>query len=487
MAATAALSAAAVADIAARSGADVTELTIALAIVTGVCGLIAGLIRLGFLASFISEPVLKGFIIGLALTIIVGQLPHIFGVEGSEGDFFEKAWDLITHLGRHAGLDPARGNGVARASCSACDGSRRVSRARWWRSRSGSPPSRCSDSRTRASRSSDRSSPGSRRSACPTWAGPTTPRWPSSAIGILLVGFGEGLAAAKTYATKEHYPIDPNRELIGLGAANLGAGLSSGMVVAGSLSKTAVNGSAGARTQASGLIVAVLTIVTLLFLTGLFENLPEATLAAVVIAAVIELVDYRPLARLYRLYTSELGRIYGLAARADLIAAVAALLGVLDLRHPARPVHRHRRVGAPARLPRSRPHVAVLGKQPGTHALGRRRSAPRRRQPPTTSSSCGPRPSCSTPTPTTCTPPSATTLTDGTRAVVLDLESVPAIDFTATEMLRELDDELDEAGASAWDRPRGRPGRRRAARSRGAASARQRSPSVERRGAGVEL
>lgn len=149
------------------------------------------------------------------------------------------------------------------------------------------------------------------------------------AVGLLLVGYAEALGAAKTYAAREGYDIDPNRELLGMGAANLGAGLASGMVVNGSLSKTAVNGGAGARSQASGLTVAVLTVVTLLFLTGLFEKLPEATLAAVVIAAVIELVDIASLARLYRLWTGRLGGIYGWAARADFLAAVAAMLGVL--------------------------------------------------------------------------------------------------------------------------------------------------------------
>ena len=132
-----------------------------------------------------------------------------------------------------------------------------------------------------------------------------------SAVGVLLVGFAEGLGAAKTYAPQPLRRSTPNRELIGLGAANLGAGLASGMVVNGSLSKTAVNGSAGARTQASGVIVAGLTVVTLLFLTGLFENLPEATLAAVVIAAVIELVDIGALRRLYGIYSAALGGIYG--------------------------------------------------------------------------------------------------------------------------------------------------------------------------------
>ena len=150
-----------------------------------------------------------------------------------------------------------------------------------------------------------------------------------SAAGIALVGFAEGLGAAKTYAARHHYDVDANRELLGLGAANLAAGLSSGMVVNGSLSKTAVNGGAGAQSQVSGLVVAVMTVVTLLLLTGLFESLPEATLAAVVVAAVIELVDVPALARLYRVSTGRAGRALAVAARPDFFAAIAALAGVL--------------------------------------------------------------------------------------------------------------------------------------------------------------
>jgi sulfate permease, SulP family len=148
-------------------------------------------------------------------------------------------------------------------------------------------------------------------------------------IGVLLIGFAEGLGAAETYATKAGYEVNANRELAGLGAANLGSGLSSGMVVNGSLSKTAVNGGAGAKSQVSGLVVAVLVIITLLFLTGLFELLPETTLAAVVIAAVIELVDIDSLRGLYGVWTPRLAEIYGHAARADFAAAIAAMLGVL--------------------------------------------------------------------------------------------------------------------------------------------------------------
>jgi SulP family sulfate permease len=76
-------------------------------------------------------------------------------------------------------------------------------------------------------------------------------------------------------------------------------------------------------------VVAALTVVTLLFLTGLFESLPEATLAGVVIAALIELVDFPALAAYYRVYSNQLGRAYGVASRPDFIAAVAAMLGVL--------------------------------------------------------------------------------------------------------------------------------------------------------------
>jgi MFS superfamily sulfate permease-like transporter len=99
MSATAALSAAIVATYATAGSGEFTTMTAALAISAGLIAVIAGLLRLGFLASFISEPVLKGFIVGLALTIIAGQLPAFFGVEKGSGDFFQKVWDVITKLG----------------------------------------------------------------------------------------------------------------------------------------------------------------------------------------------------------------------------------------------------------------------------------------------------------------------------------------------------------------------------------------------------
>jgi high affinity sulfate transporter 1 len=327
MSATAALSAAAVADVVSPSDDAFMTMTTALAITTGVIGVVAGLLRLGFVANFISEPVLKGFIVGLALTIIIGQVPKLFGIEGGEGDFFEKLWDVVSNLGdsdwrtlavglvslalvlglrRFAPVVPgslvAVALGVAAVKLLGLDddGVAIVGHIDGGLPSLGPPDGVDLD---------DYLALG------------------ASAVGVLLVGFAEGLGAAKTYAARHHYDVDPNRELLGLGAANLGSGLSHGMVVNGSLSKTAVNGGAGAQSQVSGLVVAALTILTLLFLTALFEDLPEATLAAVVIAAVIELVDVPALRRLYRIYSPHLA--VGPAARADFIAALAAMLGVL--------------------------------------------------------------------------------------------------------------------------------------------------------------
>jgi high affinity sulfate transporter 1 len=364
MSATAALSAASVAEIATPGTDRFTQLTITLALTTGVAAALAGLLRLGFLANYISEPVLKGFIVGLALTIIVGQLPKLFGVSKGSGDFFEQLWHLLGELGDTSGLTLL----VGLVSVALVLGLRRVAPV--------VPASLVAVGfGVAAVKLFDLDQHGV------TIVGPIDSGLPAvglpnvgvhdylglaaAAIGVMLVGFAEGLGAAKTYAAREHYEIDANRELLGVGAANLAAGFSSGMVVNGSLSKTAVNGSAGARTQLSGLTVAALTIVTLLFLTGLFEDLPEATLAAVVIAAVIELVDIHALVRLYRIFTGPPSR-FGIAIRPDFVAATAAMLGVLVFDTLPGLF-----IGIAVSLllliyRASAPHVAELGAVPGT-------------------------------------------------------------------------------------------------------------------------
>ena len=271
MSATAALSAAAVADVVTPGSDDYVALTAALALTTGVVALVAGLLRLGFFSNFISEPVLKGFIIGMALTIIVGQLPKLFGIEGGEGNFFEKLWHVIADLGDTSATTLA----VGLASLAVVVGLRRLAPA--------VPGSlvavalavvavKLGDLDAHGVAIVGQIDSGLGPVGLPDVAAGDYGRLAGAGFGIMFVGFAEGLGAAKTYAAKEHYEIDANRELIGLGAANLGAGLSSGMVVNGSLSKTAVNGGAGARSQVSGLVVAALTIITLLFLTALVRG-----------------------------------------------------------------------------------------------------------------------------------------------------------------------------------------------------------------------
>jgi len=449
MSATAALSAGVVATVAGPD--DVVVLTAALAVATGLVALAAGLLRLGFLASFISEPVLKGFIVGLALTIIAGQLPSLVGVEGGHGNFFDKLVHVVERLGDADPLTVV----VGAASLVSLLVLRRVAPR--------VPASLVVALLAIAVTASldlggeglavvGRIDAGLPAFGLPHVGPEHVPDLLAGAVGIMLVGFAEGLGAAKTYAARAGYDVDPNRELAGLGVANLGSGLVSGMLFNGSLSKTAVNGAAGARSPLSGCTAAVLTLLTLLFLTGLFEQLPEPTLAAIVIAAVIELVDLASLRRLWRVQTGRLARVYQLTARADFVAAVAALTGVLLFDTlPGLAIGVAVSLGLlVART--SRPHVAVLaplrpadstgpsawvdvarnqGCEPVPHALVVRVEAPlvfanadyvrtQVRQ----LASREPRP----------------------RVVVLDGRTTPSIDVTAVQMLDQLRNDLERLG-----------------------------------------
>ncbi|MFF5076566.1 SulP family inorganic anion transporter [Actinoplanes sp. NPDC000266] len=442
MSGTAALSASVVADVADQGSADFAATTSALAIVVGALCLLAGLLRMGFLASFISEPVLKGFIVGLALTIIIGQVPALIGVEKPSGSFFEKLFGILGELGDVAPLTLALGAGALAAILllkrflPIVPASLAVVLAGIGAVALFGLDSRGVDI------------VGAIDSGLPSFAVPDIGldgylELAGPAVGVLLIGFAEGLGAAKTYAAKQGYDVDPNAELLGNGAADVGSGLFGGMVVNGSLSKTAVNGGAGARSQLSGITVAVLTVITLLFLTGLFEKLPEAVLAAVVIAAVIELVDVASLRRLYRVSTGPLNRIYRHATRADFLAAVAALLGVLIFDTLPGLF-----IGIVVSLilllyRSSRPHVARLVHRGGADGAW----ADHERYP-------------GTPVPEDVVVVRVESsvffanadhvresilgmLDEHTEAVVLDAETIPSVDITGAAMLATLRDELD--------------------------------------------
>ena len=376
----------------------------------------------------------------------------------ASGDFFEQLWDLLGDLGDTQRLDAARRRSRRSRSCSGSGA--RTRRARLARRRavgivarravrprrhgvaivgqidSGLPSSGC---RTSALHELPRPGRGGGRHRC--WS--ASPR---------------GSARPRRTPPRDHYEIDANRELIGLGAANLGAGLSSGMVVDGSLSKTAVNGAAGAQLQLSGLVVAGLTIVTLLFLTGLFEDLPEATLAAVVIAAVIELVDVAALRRAlplpHRGARAHLrrGGPPGLRRRGGRARRRARL------RHAARAVHRHRASRwcccSTAHRGRTSPSS---GRVPGTTASSDdARRATRRTEPdPGDRRAARRERRCSSPTPTPCATGSGHTSSrrhEGDRARCRD--RCPTIDLTAVNMLAGLARGAPPRRGRARPRPR---------------------------------
>jgi len=139
MAATAALSEAAVGDLAAANAGRFAALTTTLAITMGVLALLAGLARLGFVANFISEPVLKGFIIGLALTIIIGQVPKLFGIPKGADDFFQQLWHVSPGSARPSGATWCSASSRWR-SCWRCAGSHPPCPPPWWPSPSASSP-----------------------------------------------------------------------------------------------------------------------------------------------------------------------------------------------------------------------------------------------------------------------------------------------------------------------------------------------------------
>ncbi|HVI02287.1 MAG TPA: SulP family inorganic anion transporter, partial [Enhygromyxa sp.] len=183
-----------------------------------------------------------------------------------------------------------------------------------------------------------------------------------TALTIAFVAFLEAISVAKRVASSNARPdacgrkpkIDPNRELIGLGAANLLGSLFRGFPVAGGFSRTAVNAQAGARTGLAGIVTALAVIATLLLLTPLFHYLPKAVLAAIIMTAVFGLVDVEMVKRLWTIERSELVML--------LLTFVATLVvGIIQ----------GITIGVLASLlwfvtRQTRPHMAVLGRLPGT-------------------------------------------------------------------------------------------------------------------------
>ncbi len=302
-------------------GHDYTSLLAALAILTGVVLIVAGLLRLGLVADFLARPVLVGFVSGIGLVIIVGQVPKLLGISVESGNVPETIWrtiEAIDGISRWTVL-------VGATSLVALLVLRRfVPKVPWALvvTAVSIVCSRAFDLEAHGVAVIADVPAGLPSVALPGLGPGELSALTGGALALALVALAESVGAARTLAAKGGYEIDANQELVALGASNIGAGLLQGFPADASLSRSAVGEGAGVRTRLSGLVVAALVLATMLFLTPLFDGLPQATLAAVIIAAVIGLVDVGGFRQLWRLD-------HGDAQLAIVGFAGVALLGVL--------------------------------------------------------------------------------------------------------------------------------------------------------------
>ena len=287
-----------------------------LTLLSGVIYVLFGILRFGFVSRFFAKPVLDGFIIGLGLFMIVSQIPKLVGVTKPSGDTVVILWKTIADIGHWQWATVAVGVtglvllfGMARfiprlpGAIVVVVASILASRLFSFESHGvklvGTVPSGFHFASFSGVTLSDLSGllPG--------------------ALSIVIVGYATSIAIAKALAADDHAAVDPNQELIAYGAANLGAGLLQGLPCTGSLSKSAAARASGAGTPLVLVVVSLLATITILFLAGLFKNLPETILGAIVIHAVSGMIDFSKIASLYRVHVAELW------------VALAALLGVI--------------------------------------------------------------------------------------------------------------------------------------------------------------
>ncbi|WP_433625738.1 SulP family inorganic anion transporter [Halomicrococcus sp. NG-SE-24] len=306
-----------VGSVAAGNAAAYPSLVVVTTLLVGVAAIVAWAFRLGFLVHFISGSVLTGFSAGAALYIMSTQLGKLFGIEGATGAFYQRTWYIATHLGE---TNPETlAVGVAGIVLLVV-GERLLPRA---------PNALVVVSlaivlvsvTNLEARGVD--IVGSIPSGLPSLTVPAIPDISTLsalvpvAVALFLLSYVQGIGAVQTFARRHKYRTDANQELLADGVANLAAGFGGGFAVGGSMSRSALNDAVGGKTQLTNAVVALVLVVVLLFLTGVFTNLPETVLAAVVIVAVKDLIDTAALRELYRVSKSEFA------------IAMAALLGVL--------------------------------------------------------------------------------------------------------------------------------------------------------------
>jgi sulfate permease, SulP family len=306
-----------------------------LALLVGGVLAIAGLLRLGFLADFISSPVLAGFKAGMGLVIAASQLGKVLGVPVEGDTFFAKVWSALGQLGD---ANPAT---VALA----LGGLAVLLALRRWAPVVPGPLVvvvlgialvGLTDLAGRGVALVGPVSGGLPSFELPDLAGAGALL--PAAAGIALMSFIESISAARAFTAKDDPPVDADRELLALGAANLAGGLFQAYPAGGGTSQTAVNDAAGARTQLAEVVAAGMALLTLTLLTGLLADLAQPILGAIVLVAAIGLVNLAPLRRIWAIRRRDFW--LGLVALAGVLAfgvlrgvLVAVLISLLVLLH----------------------------------------------------------------------------------------------------------------------------------------------------------
>jgi SulP family sulfate permease len=347
----AALVAASVLPLAAAGSAEAAELGATLALLCGGCFVVAWVLRLGWVADYLSRAVLVGYIHGVAVVLVVGQLGKLLGLDVD-------AIDPLPQLAEIAGeIGSANAATVAVSACAL---------ALLVTARLAAPRLPAAlivvvlgivAANMLALDEHGVALVGHVPSGLPSVGLPSASAHDTltllpSAIGLFLVCFADGVLTARSYAGRHRQHVDAGRELLAVGAAQVAAGLSQGMPVGGSGSRTAVNDAMGARSQIAALIAAATVVVVVLFLTGPIADLPKATLGAAIVVAAAGLVEPATWRSLWQTDRAEVaiaaftaGGVIGAGVLRAIVVAV--LLSIIDV------VRRS-----------ARPHDAVLGWDP---------------------------------------------------------------------------------------------------------------------------
>lgn len=326
-------------------------------------------LRLGFLANFLSHPVVSGFMTASAILIATGQLKTLLGVTGDGHSLLQIAASLLAQAHQAHGLTLT----VGLLSLTFLVWARAYLRQLLIRA---GLPDRPADLLTKSapvmaivvttalSWSMDWQAKGLKVvGSVPAGMPPLTwPQWDPAlwqalagpAILISVVGFVESVSVGRTLAARGRERIEPDRELVALGAANLSAAVTGGFPVTGGFSRSVVNAQAGARTPAAGVFTALGILLASLLLTPALQSLPMATLAATIVVAVLSLVDFGALRHTWHQRRSDFAALamtllvtLGVGVEAGLMAGVGLSVGLHLLRT-------------------SRPHIAEVGRIPGT-------------------------------------------------------------------------------------------------------------------------